>query len=431
MKVALVHDWLTGMRGGEKVLEVFCELFPDAHLYTLLHNKGSLCHTIESMDIRTSFIQKLPFIREKYRNLLPIFPAAIERFDLRGYDLVLSSSHCVAKGVLTGFDTLHVCYCFTPMRYIWDMYNLYFGKERAGTITRLSTSLVLNYLRKWDVASSKRVNKFVAISKYIADRIKRNYGRESDIIFPPVDCSYFKPKPARPYRTAPARTCPNRYRRVGTRPRQKDIVGLANDVDGRAGGRSGEANGDFYLMVSPLAPNKRVDIAIESFNKLGLPLKIIGSGQEERKLQSMAGKNVELMGWQPDDVVRNHYVNCKALIFPGVEDFGIVPLEAQACGKPVIAYAKGGALETIVPLDKDKLNIKRQNGQSNNATGLFFYEQTPESLAHAVHSFEERKDLFDKQVIRKNAESFDRVIFKDKIRNYIEQKYNEFRNASS
>ena len=213
------------------------------------------------------------------------------------------------------------------MRYIWDLYNLYFGKERAGTITRLSTSLVLNYLRKWDVSSSKRVNKFVAISKYIADRIKRNYGRESDIIFPPVDCSYFKPKPA---------------------------------------------NGDFYLMVSPLAPNKRVDIAIESFNKLGLPLKIIGSGQEERKLQSMAGKNVELMGWQPDDVVRNHYVNCKALIFPGVEDFGIVPLEAQACGKPVIAYAKGGALETIVPLDKDKLNIKSQNGQSNNATGLFF-----------------------------------------------------------
>ncbi len=385
MKVALVHDWLTGMRGGEKVLEVFCELFPDAHLYTLLHNKGSLCYTIESMDIRTSFIQKLPFIRGKYRHLLPIFPAAIERFDLRGYDLVLSSSHCVAKGVLTGSDTLHVCYCFTPMRYIWDLYNLYFGKERAGTITRLSTSLVLNYLRKWDVSSSKRVNKFVAISKYIADRIKRNYGRESDIIFPPVDCSYFKPKPA---------------------------------------------NGDFYLMVSPLAPNKRVDIAIESFNKLGLPLKIIGSGQEERKLQSMAGKNVELMGWQPDDVVRNHYVNCKALIFPGVEDFGIVPLEAQACGKPVIAYAKGGALETIVPLDKDKLNIKSQNGQSNNATGLFFYEQTPESLAHAVHSFEERKDLFDKQVIRKNAESFDRKIFKDNIKNYIEKKYHEFRSIA-
>jgi glycosyltransferase involved in cell wall biosynthesis len=397
MKVALVHDWLTGMRGGEKVLEVFCELFPDAHLYTLLHNKGSLCYTIESMDIRTSFIQKLPFIRGKYRNLLPIFPAAIERFDLRGYDLVLSSSHCVAKGVLTGYDTLHVCYCFTPMRYIWDLYNLYFGKERAGTITRLSTSLVLNYLRKWDVASSKRVNKFVAISKYIADRIKRNYGRESDIIFPPVDCSYFKPKPARPYRTA----------------------------------RSGEANGDFYLMVSPLAPNKRVDIAIESFNRLGLPLKIIGSGQEERKLQNMAGKNVELMGWQPDDVVRNHYVNCKALIFPGIEDFGIVPLEAQACGKPVIAYAKGGALETIVPLDKDKLNIKSRNEQSNNATGLFFYEQTPESLARAVYHFEEVKGVFDKQQIRKNAESFDRVIFKDKIRNYIEQKYSEFRSAHS
>ena len=386
MKVALVHDWLTGMRGGEKVLEVFCELFPDAHLYTLLHNKGSLCHTIERMDIRTSFIQKLPFIRGKYRNLLPIFPAAIERFDLRGYDLVLSSSHCVAKGVITGSNTLHVCYCFTPMRYIWDMYDQYFAGERSDTITRFSISFVLNYLRKWDIASSKRVNKFVAISKYIADRIKRSYGRESDIIFPPVDCSYFKPV---------------------------------------------SANGDFYLMVSPLSPNKRVDIGINAFNKLGLPLKVIGSGQEEKKLRKMANKNVELMGWQSDETVRNHYTACKALIFPGVDDFGIVPLEAQACGKPIIAYGKGGALETIVPLNTDKLDVKGENGQSRNATGLFFYEQTPESLAQAVKKFEDVKGLFNWQVIRKNAESFDRAIFKDNIRNYVEQKYNEFRNASS
>ena len=386
MKVALVHDWLTGMRGGEKVLEVFCELFPDAHLYTLLHNKGSLCHTIERMDIRTSFIQKLPFIRGKYRNLLPIFPAAIERFDLRGYDLVLSSSHCVAKGVITGSNTLHVCYCFTPMRYIWDMYDQYFAGERSDTITRFSISFVLNYLRKWDIASSKRVNKFVAISKYIADRIKRNYGRESDIIFPPVDCSYFKPV---------------------------------------------SANGDFYLMVSPLSPNKRVDIGINAFNKLGLPLKVIGSGQEEKKLRKMANKNVELMGWQSDETVRNHYTACKALIFPGVDDFGIVPLEAQACGKPIIAYGKGGALETIVPLNTDKLDVKGENGQLENATGIFFYEQTPESLVQAVKKFEDVKGLFNWQVIRKNAESFDRAIFKDNIRNYVEQKYNEFRNASS
>ena len=384
MKVALVHDWLTGMRGGEKVLEVFCELFPDAHLYTLLHNKGSLCHTIERMDIRTSFIQKLPFIRGKYRNLLPIFPAAIERFDLRGYDLVLSSSHCVAKGVITGSNTLHVCYCFTPMRYIWDMYDQYFAGERSDTITRFSISFVLNYLRKWDIASSKRVNKFVAISKYIADRIKRNYGRESDIIFPPVDCSYFKPV---------------------------------------------SANGDFYLMVSPLSPNKRVDIGINAFNKLGLPLKVIGSGQEEKKLRKMANKNVELMGWQSDETVRNHYTACKALIFPGVDDFGIVPLEAQACGKPIIAYGKGGALETIVPLNTDKLDVKGENGQSRNATGLFFYEQTPESLAQAVKKFEDVKGSFNCRVIRKNAESFDRAIFKDNIRNYIEQKYSEFKLA--
>ncbi|MFQ5787251.1 MAG: glycosyltransferase [Thermodesulfobacteriota bacterium] len=385
MKVALVHDWLTGMRGGEKVLEVFCELFPDAHLYTLLHNKGSVSYTIESMDIRASFVQSLPLIKNKYRYFLPIFPKVIERFDLRGYDLVLSSSHCVAKGVITGSDTLHICYCFTPMRYIWDLYDLYFGRKRAGTITRLSTSLLLNYLRKWDVASSKRVDIFIAISKYIADRIKKNYGRVADIIFPPVDCSYFKPA---------------------------------------------TSNGDFYLMVSPLAPNKRVDIAVEAFNKIDLPLIIIGSGQEERKLKRLAGSKTKLMGWQPDVVVREHYVNCKALIFPGVEDFGIVPLEAQACGKPVIAYGKGGALETIISLDRDKLRTKSENGQSNNATGLFFYEQTPESLAHAVHHFEEVKDVFDKQQIRKNAEFFDRTIFKNKIKNYIEQKYGEFKNKS-
>jgi len=379
MKVALVHDWLTGMRGGEKVLEVFCELFPDAHLYTLLHNKGSLSNTIESMDIRTSFIQKLPLVKKKYRHLLPIFPTAIERFDLREYDLVLSSSHCVAKGVITGADTLHICYCFTPMRYIWDLYSLYFGKTRAGVITRLATSLVLNYLRKWDMASSNRVNKFVAISKYIAERIKKNYGRDSDLIYPPVDCSYFKP-------------------------------GFAND--------------GFYLMVSPLAPNKRVDIAVEAFNSNGLPLIVIGSGQEEKKLEKMAGGNIKLMGWQSDEVVREYYVNCKALIFPGVEDFGIVPLEAQACGKPVIAFGDGGALETIIPLDKE---AGKRDEQLNNATGLFFYEQTAESLAQAVVRFEAVQGQFNEQEIRKNAESFDRAIFKNEFKKYIEKEYKEFR----
>jgi len=240
--------------------------------------------------------------------------------------------------------------------------------------TRLATSLVLNYLRKWDVASSNRVDKFVAISRYIAERIKKNYGRNSDLIYPPVDCSYFKP-------------------------------GLTND--------------GFYLMVSPLAPNKRVDIAVEAFNVIDLPLIVIGSGQEECKLEKMAGKNIKLMGWQSDEVVREHYVNCKALIFPGVEDFGIVPLEAQACGKPVIAYGEGGALETIIPLD--------ESIENNNATGLFFCEQTPESLVQAVQHFEKKQDQFNWQAIRRNAESFDKPIFKDKIRKYIAKEYKVFR----
>ncbi len=382
MKVALVHDWLTGMRGGEKVLEVFCELFPHAHLYTLLHFKGSVSRTIENMDIRTSFVQNLPMVKKKYRHYLPIFPTAIKRFNLKGYDLVLSSSHCVAKGVITGSDTLHICYCFTPMRYIWDLYNVYFGKDRSNIITRWSVSLMLNYLRKWDVANSERVDRFVAISKYIADRIKKYYDRKSDIIYPPVDCIYFKP---------------------------------------------GLSNGDFYLMVTPLAPNKRVDIAIKAFNKLGLPLKIIGSGQEEKRLQGIAGKNIELMGWQPDEVVRKHYVNCKALIFPGLEDFGIVPLEAQACGKPVIAYGYGGVLDTIVPLDNNKSKTKNENGKDDNATGMFFYKQDSESLVQAVVRFEGIKHIFNKEKIREHAESFDRSIFKEKIKNYIEQKYCEFR----
>ena len=386
MKIALVHDWITGMRGGEKVLEVFCELFPHAHLYTLLHNKGSASDTIENMDIRTSFIQHLPLAKKKYRYFLPLFPTAIERFDLRGYDVVLSSSHCVAKGVITGPDTLHVCYCFTPMRYIWDMYDQYFTGERSDRMTRWAASLVQKYLRKWDVKSSRRVNRFVAISKYVAERIRKHYDTEPDIIFPPVDCSYFKPS---------------------------------------------SSSEDFYLMVSPLAPNKRVDIGINAFNKLGLPLKVIGSGQEESRLRSIANRNIELMGWQSDETVRDHYAACKALIFPGIDDFGIVPLEAQASGKPVIAYGGGGALETIIPIDNDKLRIKSENGQSQMATGVFFYEQTPDALAEAVSYFEGLRDIFNRYEIRKNAESFDRAIFKDKIKDYIEQKYSEFKKKVS
>ncbi len=374
------------MRGGEKVLEVFCELFPHAHLYTLLHNKGSASDTIENMDIRTSFIQHLPLVETKYRYFLPLFPNAIESFDLRGYDVVLSSSHCVAKGVIAGPDTLHVCYCFSPMRYIWDMYDQYFTGERSGGIARLAASFVRNYLRKWDVKSSQRVNRFVAISKYVAERIKKHYDRAPDIIFPPVDCSYFKPL---------------------------------------------TSSEDFYLMVSPLAPNKRVDIGINAFNKLGLPLKVIGSGQEEGRLRRIAGRNIELMGWQSDETVRDYYAACKALIFPGIDDFGIVPLEAQASGKPVIAYGGGGALETVIPINSNRPREDSEDGQSQKATGVFFYEHTPDALVEAVSYFEEIKDSFNKQEIRKNAESFDRAVFKDKIRNYIEQKYSEFKKEVS
>jgi glycosyltransferase involved in cell wall biosynthesis len=272
------------------------------------------------------------------------------------------------------------------MRYIWDMYDQYFTGKISDGMTRWAASLVRSYLQKWDVESSRRVNRFVAISKYVAERIKRHYGREPDIIFPPVDCSYFKPS---------------------------------------------SSSKSFYLMVSPLAPNKRVDIGINAFNKLGLPLKVIGSGQEEDRLRRIANGNIELMGWQSDETVRNQYAACKALIFPGIDDFGIVPLEAQASGKPVIAYGKGGALETIIHINNDKLKIKSENGQSQKATGVLFYEHTPDALAEAVSYFEDIRNIFDRHEIRKNAEPFDRAIFKGKIKDYIEQKYSEFKKEVS
>ncbi len=362
LRVALVQDWLTGMRGGEKVLEVLCELFPDATLFTLLHNEGAMSSTIESMKIRTSFVQKLPFKEERYRNYLPLFPRAIESLDFSGYDLIISTSHCVAKGAKPVGNALHICYCHTPMRYVWDQYDEYFGKGRAGLLTRSAMSLVASSLRNWDVRTSSRVHFFVANSEYVAKRIERYYSRAADVIHPPVDTSLF---------------------------------------------RIHDRQLDYYLMVTALVPYKRVDLAIETFNLLGKRLVIIGSGPDEEKLKAMASDNIEFLGWESDEVLAKFYGNCKALIFPGVEDFGIVPLEAMASGRPVIAFAEGGALETVV-------------AKGDHPTGIFFHERTVQSLTNAIREFEDRE--FDPAAIRKHAEKFDRKRFKQRINEYISDK---------
>ncbi len=359
LRVALVHDWLTGMRGGEKCLEVLIELFPEAQLYTLLHVKGTMSPLIESRKIHTSFIQRLPSIEKNYRRYLPLFPSAIESFDLSAYDLIISTSHCVAKGAIPSSKALHLCYCFTPMRYVYEMYDEYFGKGQAGLATRAAMKLAAPWLRRWDKRTANRVDHYVAISEHVRKRIERHYHLASEVIFPPVDLELFQP--------------------------------------------SKEEHG-YFLIVSALVPYKKVDLAVQAFNKTGARLVVVGKGPDEAKLKRMAKPNVEFVGWKSDEDLARLYAGCKALIFPGEEDFGIVPLEAMACGKPVIAYGIGGALETV------------QEGTS----GVFFYEQTVEALENAIAKAGAVR--FSPEQIRNRARQFSREIFKDTLSKFIARK---------
>jgi glycosyltransferase involved in cell wall biosynthesis len=345
--IALVHDWLTGMRGGEKCLEPAARRWPDARLFTLFHQRGAVSPPIERLRITPSPLNRFPNWPKYYRYLLPLMPLAARWPIPTDTDLVLSFSHCVAKAAKPPLGVPHVCYCFTPMRYAWHMRESYF---HSGLKAKL-LDVVLKRLREWDRRTAERVTHFVAISRTIQDRIRECYGRESVVIHPPADIDFYTPADV---------------------PRE-----------------------DFYLVVSALAPYKRFDLAVEACERLGRRLVVIGSGQEATKLRARASERVTFLGWQPDEVIRDHYRRCAAVLFPAEEDFGIVPVEAQACGSPVIAYGKGGATETV-----------RALGDGPNPTGVFFAEQTVEAVVDAIERFERNRSAFDPVEARKNAEPF-------------------------
>lgn len=368
LKVAIVHDWLTGMRGGERVLEVFCELFPNADLYTLIYRPHEVSPLIQAMKVRVSWINRLPGIQNYYRYFLPLFPSAIERFDFKGYDLILSSSHCVAKGIHPR-GALHVSYVHAPLRYVWDMYELYFGPD-APWIHRLGMALCRSYLRRWDLRSSERVSFYIANSNNVAGKIKKLYGWDASVIHPPVDTDAFH---------------------------------ISRD------------QAPYYLIVSALVPYKNINIAIEAFNRLKLPLKIAGDGPLRQRLAKNAGSNIEFLGWVDRKNLSGLYASCQSLIFPGEEDFGIAPLEAQASGRPVIAYGRGGVLETVVPFNSPKQNSE----MIPSPTGIFFHEPTPESLIQAIEVYRNEKDSFDPAKLRRHACGFSRDRFKTQIKEQI------------
>jgi glycosyltransferase involved in cell wall biosynthesis len=368
-RVALVHDWLTGMRGGERCLEVFCELFPEAPLYTLVHVPGSVSAVIERRRIVTSFVQRLPRAASHYRRYLPLFPAAVRGFDLAGYDLVISLSHCAAKAVRRPAGALHLSYCFSPMRYVWDLYDDYFG-ARASVAVRALMPPIAAALRAWD-RRTDGVDAFVAISQHIADRIRRVYGRSADVIYPPVDTARFRPV-ARP--------------------------------------------DDFYLVVAALVPYKRIDLAVAAANRLRRRLLVVGSGPEARRLRALAGPTVEFVGWRPDAEVADLYARCRAVLFPAVEDYGIVPLEAAAAGRPTIALARGGALETMIGLGRAEAP----------PTALFFEDQTEAAMTKAILDFEAAEHRFDPAALRARAAEFDTAMFRRRVREYLDGRWGEF-----
>lgn len=360
MKVALVHDWLTGMRGGEYVLEAIAELFPTADLYTLIHDpkkvNAQTAPNISKLKIHTSFLQSMPGALQKYRHYLPLLPTIAESIQVKDCDLMISSSHCVAKGVPKPKGAVHVSYIHAPMRYMWFRFDDYFGPGKSSLPVRLAAKSIRPYLKRWDRRSSARdrVDCLLANSQYIAQKIKESYGRSAKVIYPFANLE--------------------RFERLHPNPQ------------------------DYYFIVSAFAPYKRIDLAVEAFNKLGLPLVIVGGGQDQARLRSMAGPNIRFLGQISNDEVDQWWSGAKALIFPGEEDFGITPLESMASGVPVIAYGSGGACETITP-----------------QTGILFPDQSVDSLIAAIKDFEGRSQEFSLDVLRARARQFTKHQFQQEL----------------
>ena len=349
MKTAIIHYWLVGMRGGEKVLEAICRLFPDADIFTHVYAPEKISPVINRHRVRTTFIGKLPFASRCYQHYLPLMPSALEQLDLRGYDLVISSESGPAKGVLTSAETPHICYCHSPMRYIWDMYQDYL--ENRGLVTRTAMRVLSPSLRRWDALSSLRVDYFAANSRTVAKRIHKHYRRDATVIHPPVDVDFFAPPDG--VFTPPAPDAP-------------------------------------YLYFGELVGYKRADLAVKACTASKRPLAVVGDGQEYATLKGTAGPTVRFLGRLEADELRQQILASRALIFPGEEDFGMVPVEVQAAGRPVIAFRKGGAMETV----------------AEGKTGLFFAEQSVDSLLGALDDFESRMDDFDPQAINAHAQRF-------------------------
>ena len=351
MRTALVHDWLTGMRGGEKVLDAICELYPDAPLYCLVHIPGSVSPRIERRRIVTSAVQRLPGSHRFYRQYLPLFPAAVELFDLDGYDLVISTSHCAAKAVVARGGAVHVDYCHSPMRYAWDQFNEYFGVPQVGRVRHQVLRPVMAALARWDRATADRVHRFVANSRYVAGRIRRYYNRGSTVVYPPVDTAFYRPP----------------------------------DDHGRPRSR--------FLIVSALVPYKRLDVAIDACRQVRAPLTIVGTGPERARLERAAGSDVEFLGWRSDDEIRTLYSQSTAVLLPGIEDFGMVPVEAQACGCPVVALGEGGAAESVV----------------DGETGVLVHDRSVEAFADGLTRVMALS--LDESELRRNALRFSKDAF--------------------
>ena len=371
MKKALIHDWFSTYAGAEKCVESFTNIWDDFKIYSLIDFLSGTDRDkiLKGKRARTSFIQKLPFAKDKYRNYLPLFPLAIEQFDLGGYDVVLSSSHAVAKGVLTHSNQLHIAYMHTPIRYAWDLYHQYLresGLDRG--LKGVLAKYFLHKIRLWDASTANRVDHYLANSRYIARRIKKTYGKPSDVIYPPVDVDKFTLR---------------------------------------------EAKEEFYLTASRMVPYKKIDLIVEAFSQTDKKLLVIGDGPDMAKIKSKAGKNVELLGFADDETMADLMGRAKAFVFAAEEDFGITPVEAQACGTPVICFGRGGARETV------------RDGES----GLYFMEQNAKELLAAVAKFEQNYDKFESVKIRENSLKFSRARFEAEIKSYVEKKYEEFKDG--